>query len=133
MLSLLPASLILALALPVSPPTATVAAPQTTTQLPRNARPSHYDLSLTPDSDHMRFKGHAGIDVDVLSSTSMLTFNARDLVFTGARLAGKGIDDVGIVSVDAASQTATITVPKVLVPGTYRLDLDYTGTIGTVA
>jgi aminopeptidase N len=132
MLALLPASIILALAQPVAPLDRTPAA-QTTTQLPTNVRPSHYDLSLFPDAEHLRFRGHAGIDIEVLVPGSTLTFNARDLVFTRARLTGKNVNDVGTVAVDAASQTATVRVPKAVDPGPYRLELDYTGTIGTVA
>jgi aminopeptidase N len=136
MLALLPASMILALAQPVAqpvaPPTSAAGAP-VTTQLPTNARPLHYDISLFPDANQLRFRGHTGIDVEVLVPSSALTFNARDLAFTGARLTGRDVDEKSRISVDAASQTATVLMPKAVAPGVYRLELDYTGTIGTVA
>src|SRR5689334_15930556 len=49
-----------------------VAAPEVkdaTTQLPRNVRPTHYDIAVTPDASTLTFKGHVAIALDVLEPT----------------------------------------------------------------
>ena len=40
----------------------TPAAPQIPSQLPRNARPLHYTIAVTPEAEHLRFTGRVEID-----------------------------------------------------------------------
>ena len=54
-----------------APAASAVAAPQaqTSTQLPRNARPLHYDVTITPDAWNLSFLGKVQIDFEVLIPT----------------------------------------------------------------
>jgi aminopeptidase N len=105
------------------------------TQLPRGARPTHYDVAITPHAGSLTFDGTATITVEVLEPTSSLTLNAIDLAFASARLTG-GADRSTLraaVNVDAPRQTATFMFARTLPRGSYRLALEYSGVIGTQA
>ena len=120
-----------------SSPTATVsAATTTTTQLPRNVRPSHYDVAVVPHAESLGFDGKVTITLDVLEPTASITLNAVDMEFISARLsavAGATVFAAPQVTVDTGAQTATFTFPQALPVGQYQLAMDYTGKIGTQA
>ena len=99
-----------------------------TTQLPRNVRPTHYDLSFTPDADKMSFSASVKIAIEVVEPTATVTLQAADLAFVKAEIAGVG---GATVKVDDEAQTASFTFGKVLPKGKYVLALDYTGKIYT--
>jgi aminopeptidase N len=142
--SLISAAVILALAaLPIvhasAAPTrahaGAAAAVDTTTQLPRNVIPTHYQISLTPDAATASFGARAVVTINVTKATDSITLNAADLKFahvTLAPAAGGGARDA-TVAVDAAAQTATFTFAQPVAPGMYHLAMDYTGVIGTQA
>ncbi|PSJ43157.1 M1 family metallopeptidase [Allosphingosinicella deserti] len=119
------------------PTTIPAAAADVPTQLPRNARPLAYRISVTPDAPNLRFSGITAIDVDVLEATDTLTVNAADLEFRSVRIETLGADGrvspradgTGRVAVDAERQTATIRFGAPLQPGRYRLTFDYSGKI----
>ncbi len=106
-----------------------------TTQLPRSARPLHYDVSITPDAARSAFAGKVTITLDVLEPSDALTLNAADLAFGSATLtpAGGGAALAATSSVDAAAQTATFRFARPVAKGRYKLALDYTGVIGQQA
>lgn len=127
--------ILLATALVVTP---LAAAPLPTSQLPRTVRPSHYDVSITPDIVGLTFAGHVVIALDVVSATSAITLQATDLSFRAATLSGAGkavITDAKAtkIATDAKAQTATFSFAQPLEPGKYTLTLDYDGKIGTQA
>ncbi|WP_297514958.1 M1 family metallopeptidase [uncultured Caulobacter sp.] len=97
-----------------------------TTQLPRNVRPSHYDLAFTPDADKMTFDAKVKIAIEVVEPTATITLQAADLTFAKAEIAGIG---AGKVKVDDDAQTASFTFGKTLPKGKYVLALDYSGKI----
>ncbi|HEY2345973.1 MAG TPA: M1 family metallopeptidase [Xanthomonadaceae bacterium] len=108
----------------------------TTTQLPRDVRPVHYDVAVVPDAANLRFTGHAAIDVEVLKATDRITLNALDMTFPKVALAstsGSTQFAAPKVAVDADAQTATFVFDHAIAPGSYRLTMDYTGKIGTQA
>ncbi|HEY0659877.1 MAG TPA: M1 family metallopeptidase [Lysobacter sp.] len=116
-------------------PTAPGAA-QVTTQLPRNVRPTHYEVAVVPHAESLTFDGKAAITLDVLDPTASITLNAIDMTFANVQLkplSGKGKFDGPQVAVDAQAQTATFTFAQPLPVGSYRLSMDYTGKIGTQA
>ncbi|GAB3089747.1 M1 family metallopeptidase [Lysobacter terrae] len=117
--------------------TAPITAPEVkdaTTQLPRNVRPAHYDIAVTPDAQSLTFKGHVSITLDVLEPTASITLNAVDMTFSNAMLTGaKGAAKTPKVTTDADAQTATFAFDKPLTAGRYTLATDYTGKIGTQA
>ena len=108
---------------------------EVTTQLPRTARPVHYQVDITPHAEQMRFDGKVSIDIDVLSATDTLVLQAAALEFQSGQLraAGKGKPMLARISVDADAQTASFAFDKPLVPGRYTLSVDYRGTINTQA
>ncbi|MGQ2930101.1 MAG: hypothetical protein ACT6Q3_06475, partial [Sphingopyxis sp.] len=58
-------------AAPVAAPpafTGTPLAADIPSQLPRNARPIHYDISVTPDAKALSFTGEAAIDLELYES-----------------------------------------------------------------
>ena len=103
-------------------------------QLPRIARPVHYDISVVPDAQALRFTGEAGIDIILYEPSAVLTLNALDLDFAGASLTGADGKAIPLTATtDAAAQTVRFTAPAPLAPGKYRLATRYTGTINTQA
>jgi aminopeptidase N len=108
-------------------------AAQVTTQLPRNAAPTHYALSLTPDAASSSFSASVTIALDVRQATTSLTLNAIDLKFGAAAISagpGKPAQAASKIEVNDKAQTATFHFAEALKPGSYQLKLDYTGKIG---
>jgi len=107
-------------------------ATQTTTQLPRNVRPLHYDLMIVPDAGALRFTAKAGITIEVIQPTSSITLNALDLAFNSVHLTSDQKSwNATTTEINESQQTATFGFDHQLARGRYRLVLDYTGKIGT--
>jgi aminopeptidase N len=131
-LALAGASMQAAVAAPAA--AAKAAEQQVTTQLPRNVRPSHYDVAVTPHADTLSFDGKVTVAIDVLQPTSSITLNAMDMQFSEVTLTPAGGKPLTAkVAVDAAKQTATFSFDKPLPKGSYRLAMSYSGKIGTQA
>ena len=109
-------------------------AAQVTTQLPRNVRPTNYDIEVVPHAEKMTFDGKVRINIDVLEPTSTITLNAVGMTFANVQLGranGKSLKPK--TGIDAAAQTATFSFDQPLPVGSYLLSMDYTGKIGTQA
>jgi aminopeptidase N len=119
-----------AIAAPTTKPAASPTFNSVTTQLPRNVRPSHYDVAFTPDADKMSFTASVKIAIEVVEPTSVVTLQAADLTFDKASIAGVG---AAKIKVDDEAQTATFTFDKPLAKGKYVLAIDYAGKIYTQA
>ena len=104
------------------------------TQLPREAVPHHYSLTVTPNPDQLSFDGSVAIDLQILKPTRTLTLNAADLSFKKAAITPAGNGSIAAsTKIDADAQTATLDFGRTLQPGAYRLDIDYSGKINTQA
>jgi aminopeptidase N len=104
------------------------------TQLPRTAVPHHYSLTVTPHADRLAFDGNVAIDLEVVKPTDTLVINAVDMSFSRAMLASSsGAAAPATVTMDAASQTASLKFGRIIQPGAYRLTIDYTGKINEQA
>ncbi len=105
------------------------------TQLPRNAIPHHYAITVTPHAERLSFDGSVAIDLEVVKPTAVLVLNAADMSFSSATISpgGGGTAQTGRVTLDPAAQTVTITFPATLPVGAYRLQFDYSGKINTQA
>jgi aminopeptidase N len=126
----------IATAAPAARPAHSQPGQQVTTQLPRNAAPTHYAVSLTPDAAASTFSASVTIALTVTQATDSLTLNAADLKFSAAAIssgAGQAPQAASKIDVDAEQQTATFRFAQPLKPGSYQLKLDYTGVIGTQA
>ncbi len=109
-------------------------ATQVTTQLPRNVRPTNYDIEVVPHADKMAFDGKVRINIDVLEPTDKIVLNAVDMSFANVHLGrANGKDLKPKTGIDAEAQTVTFTFDKPLPVGSYLLSMDYTGKIGTQA
>lgn len=107
-----------------------------TTQLPRNVRPSHYAISVTPHAQSLSFDGDIVITLDVAEATDRIVLNAAGMKFASANIRStrnKRGYPAPTVSVDEAAQTAAFVFPDKLAVDSYLLTLKYTGTIGTQA
>jgi aminopeptidase N len=107
-----------------------------TTQLPRDVRPTHYQVTVTPRAQSLDFDGRIAITVDVLQPTDKIVLNAVDMTFANTTLkpaSGKGKALAPKVGIDAQAQTATFRFDAPLAAGSYVLSTDYTGKIGTQA
>jgi aminopeptidase N len=104
------------------------------TQLPREAVPSHYAITVTPHADKLSFDGTVSIDLKVLRTTNSLTLNAADIAIRSARLTGAGTQMAPSgVKIDEDAQTAKLTFGRPIAPGDYKLSIAYTGKINTQA
>jgi puromycin-sensitive aminopeptidase len=109
--------------------------PSVPTQLPRTAIPHHYAIVVTPHADQLTFDGAIAIDLDVIKPTRQLVLNAAEMRFASATLRpAKGAAAIPAgVTMDPQAQTATLSFPRTLAPGAYRLDIRYSGKIHTQA
>jgi aminopeptidase N len=108
----------------------------TPTQLPREVRPTHYDITIEPNAPALTFHGNVAIALEVVAPVESITLNAVDLKFASVRISdsqGKAVSGEPKVTTDEAAQTATFALGKSIPAGKYTLALDYTGKIGTQA
>src|SRR4051812_31421133 len=105
----------------------------TPTQLPRGVRPIHYDVSLEPDAAKRTFMGRTVVTLAIERPSATITLNALDVRFARVELQPDGAAPLPAprVAIDEAHQTATFTFARPLAAGSYRLSMDYTGTIET--
>jgi len=107
---------------------------EATTQLPRNVKPSHYAIEVTPHADRMAFDGKVRISLDVLEPTSTIVLQAVNLTFANSMLTTRdGRKLTPTLTLDAQNQTATFAFGAPLAAGSYVLSTDYTGVINTQA
>jgi aminopeptidase N len=117
-------------------PTTSALAPSIPSDLPRSARPLHYQINFVPDAQNLTFAGTETIDLELFERSNTLTLHALELDITMARLMpadGSAEPVVLRVAMGAADQTVRLTAPRVMQPGRYRLDLSYAGKINTQA
>jgi len=104
------------------------------TQLPREAVPHHYAITVTPNAGKLTFAGNVAIDLQLQKASRTLTLNAADMTFGKVTIAPAGRGSFpATAKVNAASETVTFDFGRVLQPGAYKLDIDYTGKINTQA
>ncbi|QGZ97087.1 M1 family metallopeptidase [Terricaulis silvestris] len=99
-------------------------------RLSENARPTHYDLTVTPNIEALTFTGQVNIDLTLAEASNEITLNAANLAFTRVRLDERNTPQV---SFNEEDQTATFTFSRPVTAGAHRLSIAYTGTINTGA
>jgi len=101
--------------------------------LPRNARPTHYSIEVTPDAQALTFTGKVAIDLTVFTAAQGLTLHGSGLTVSSAKLVPQagGAPVTLQVTPDADAQLLRFAAPATIAPGQYRLDIAYTGVIGT--
>lgn len=99
-------------------------------QLPRNAAPLHYAITVTPDATNLRYDGQVRIEFQLKSASKSITLNAADIEFKSVNIAkGRAAAMPATAAVDKAAQTATIEFGRTLPAGRYTLMIDYAGKI----
>ncbi|KAF9557550.1 Aminopeptidase 2 mitochondrial [Mortierella alpina] len=101
--------------------------------LPTNVRPTHYDLTLTPDLAAFTFHGHVLINLDINTPTTAITLNANQLDIRSAKLTNLALktessQDATDITLEKKNETATFTFAQELQPGsTAVLHIDFKG------
>ncbi|KAF9203865.1 Aminopeptidase 2 mitochondrial [Haplosporangium sp. Z 27] len=90
--------------------------------LPTNVRPTHYDLTLTPDLKNFTFYGQILINLDVNKPTTAITLNSNQLVIISAKLTNLALktessQDATDITLEKSNETATFTFAQELQPG----------------
>ena len=103
-------------------------------QLPKTARPRHYELRIQPDLAARTTTGTARIELEVLSPAPELVLNALELEITAAAL----VDDPArpqplTVRLDAEKETLALALPGGFTAGPHTITISYRGKIGTQA
>ncbi len=99
-------------------------------RLPRHITPTHYDIRLELDLDHLTFDGHVGIDIELSEMVDTLVLNAAELDLAEATLSGSaGSIEVTGFDYDELYERATLHLGAAVEAGTYRLEIEYTGII----
>lgn len=122
--------------LALAPVNTTLAAPaksaatEVPSQLPRNAAPLHYSITVTPNAEKLSFDGNVLIEFLLKTPGDSVTLNAADIDFRRVTIAkGRAAAMPATTTVNAAAQTATIAFGKKLPAGRYTLNIDYSGKI----
>jgi aminopeptidase N len=94
--------------------------------LPGSIVPIHYDLSLTPDAEKLKFSGIVKIDVDAVRAAREIVLNAKGLTFDGAQLDGVAAQSI---TLDANLNRATLQFAGAIKRGNHLLEIRYRGPI----
>src|SRR5687768_3163309 len=86
-------------------------------RLSRIAIPDHYEIHLSPDFTTDTFGGEVAIRVRLSAPTQSITLNAAEIDFHEVRITGGGTSQPATVTLDAETETATLTVPQMLPAG----------------
>jgi aminopeptidase N len=103
------------------------AAPSGALRLPTIVTPDHYDLSFVVDLRHNRFDGTETIRVNVNQPTTRIVLHALEIEFNEVTIGGGASAQRATVALDAASQTATLSVPKTIDRGATEIHVRYKG------
>ena len=110
--------------------TADAAADIVPSQLPRNAAPLHYAITVTPDAEKLTFDGNVHIEFMLKTPSDSVTLNAADIDFRTVTIAkGRAAALPVTTQVNATAQTATLSFGQTLPAGRYTLYIDYAGKI----
>ncbi|KAJ3324928.1 Aminopeptidase 2 mitochondrial [Boothiomyces sp. JEL0866] len=80
--------------------------------LPANVKPSHYNVTIVPGLESLKFSGQVSVSLDVLETTKTIVTNANELEVTSAsvvvfRVADGGLDRVNHWPKDPTTHRAT--------------------------
>ena len=97
-------------------------------RLPRTVIPSHYRLTLEPDLAEARFSGRVAVEIDVVEPVDTVVLNAAELEIHDAAVVSPAGDRIaGSVTVDEATERATITLARPAAAGPWTLEASFTG------
>ena len=103
------------------------ALPADAQRLPDAVVPVHYDLTVEPDLAKATFSGRAGIDVMLKAPAKTIVLNAAEITFGQVEIVAAGKTQTAAVTLDAAKDQATVTVPVAVPAGKARIQIVYQG------
>ena len=99
-------------------------------RLPRNVVPTRYDIRLEPDLATFSFAGTETVAITVTEPVSEIWLNAVDLAITAVAVENdRGERQRGSATAEPASERYRLAFATPLVPGAWRLTLEFTGTL----
>jgi len=103
------------------------AVPVSAQRLPGNVVPEHYSLWFAPDLEKETFRGRESIDVVLTEPSTTITLHAAEINFSEVTITSGGRTQTARVTVDAARETATFTVPQPIAEGKATIQIAYNG------
>jgi aminopeptidase N len=107
------------------------ALPASAQRLPATVTPSHYDLAFVVDLTRERFEGTETIRVQIAEPTAKVVLNAFEIEFREVTLGSGATAQTAKVTLDEASQTATLTVPRPLAKGDTEIHAKFSGILNS--
>src|SRR4029079_11024761 len=104
-----------------------VSIPAYAQRLPDTVIPAHYDLTVEPDLAEATFSGRQAIDVTLKVPSKAIVLNAAEITFGEVQIVAGGKTQTAAVSLDAAKDQATFTVPLEIPAGPARIQIAYQG------
>src|SRR4051794_33648641 len=104
-------------------------APADAQRLPGGVTPSHYTLWFAPDLTARTFRGRTTIDVTIASPRTSVTLNAAEITFGSITITAAGRAQEAHVTLDAAHEMATLSVPGSLPAGPATISITYAGVL----
>ena len=99
-------------------------------RLARDISPRHYDLRLEPDLGSATFDGRVTIDLEVVSATSSVSVNIRDLAIHAVHVRGTTGQPVGAsFRLDDDTERLIVSLDGELNVGEAQLTIDFSGTL----
>jgi aminopeptidase N len=104
--------------------TATPAAAQ---RLSADVIPDRYALWFAPDLETETFRGRETIQVRLAKPSTAITLHAAEITFGEVTIAAGGTSQIARVTLDEASETATLAVPQPVPAGPATIQIVYSG------
>src|SRR5687767_13732531 len=104
-----------------------VTSPAAAQRLSGTVIPEHYTLWFAPDLASATFRGRETIRVQLKSPATAVTLNAAEIEFVEATIEAGGATQTARVTLDAKTETATLTVPRQLPAGPAIIRITYNG------
>jgi puromycin-sensitive aminopeptidase len=103
------------------------ASPSAAQRLSDTVVPDHYTLWFAPDLQKETFRGRETIRVQVRSATRTIVLHAAEIEFGEVTITAGARVQMATATLDAKTETATLTVPQEIPAGTATLQITYTG------
>ena len=103
------------------------AAPAAAQRLSGDAVPEHYTLWFAPDLETATFRGRAAIRVQLRTPAEAITLHASELEFGEVTIEAAGDTQAASVTLDATTETATLTVRREIPAGAATIRIAYSG------
>ena len=103
------------------------AAPAATQRLSGDAIPEHYTLWFAPDLEKATFRGREAIRIQLRTPADAITLHASEIEFGEVTIEAAGDTQAASVTLDATTETATLTVRREIPAGAATIRMTYSG------